>query len=370
MRTEKQRQASRTNGKKSRGPKTPEGIDVSKMNGLKHGLCSGQVVLPGEDPAEFAAELAGWAGEFPPGGHMRAVLVERAAVASWRLRRCVRAEKGLLLELAAERRDARQPAGAGAEVDDELGERLDDAEAALRTDPAAALAELRATPEGVDRLIGRWDEIAEAEQLEWDEDAHAALMPLLGHRADADAAAAGPLAEASHRLVLDRDCRYTGMGDDLLTDDEEREATARLRRGIVDERAALRALRRELAAARPEPDAGPAPEPGATFAGVTPALMLLHRYEMAHERSLRATLKDLAALEKARPAEVRESQVVVKKDVKENESASPVSPEPGESAAPSEPGPSAGLGASGGPRGDRTGLPRPRGRRRRRRTAR
>ncbi len=286
MRSEKQREASRANGSRSKGPITPKGKAVSSMNSLKHGLRSNQVVLPGESAAEFNAELKGWADDWKPSGHTAAVLVERAAVASWRLRRCVRAEAGMLLELAAGRRDDERPDDDNDNdgVDDELREKLDGAEDAFDTDPAGALAELRSTPEGVDRLLGLWDHIAEALQREWDDEAHEALMPLLGHRPDADAVAAGPLAEDSHRLVLDRHCRYTRRGDDLLTDDEERQATARLGRGVADERAALRALRRELAAARPDLDDKPSPEPEATFAGVTPGLMLMHRYEMAIER--------------------------------------------------------------------------------------
>ncbi len=365
MRSESQRQASRNNGKKSKGPTTREGKDKVKFNGLKHGLRSNQVVLPGESAAEFNAELKGWADDWKPTGHTAAVLVERAAVASWRLRRCVRAEAGMLLELAAKREVERPDNNDDDGVDDELRETLDVAEDALDTDPAGALAELRSTPEGVDRLLRLWDHIAEALQREWDDEAHEALMPLLGHRPDADAVAAGPLAEDSHRLVLDRHCRYTRRGDDLLTDDEERQATARLGRGVADERAALRALRRELAAARPDLDDTPSPEPEATFAGVTPGLMLMHRYEMAHERSMRAAIKDLVALRKAGigggPAVAVVTEAVDIKEIKEKNAGPESGSEPGSPAAPSEPEP---VGVAGRPGGVR------RGRRRRSRSPR
>ncbi|HEY2158138.1 MAG TPA: hypothetical protein VGH33_21090, partial [Isosphaeraceae bacterium] len=92
MRSEKQRQASRTNGSKSKGPITPEGKNTSKFNGLKHGLRAEHVILPGEDPAAFEAERQAWIDDWKPPSHTRAVLVERAAVASWRLRRSVKAE--------------------------------------------------------------------------------------------------------------------------------------------------------------------------------------------------------------------------------------------------------------------------------------
>ena len=100
MRSEKQRQASLANGAKSRGPTSAAGKAVSKFNGLKHGLRAEQVVLPGEDPAEFEAERQGWIDDWRPRSHTRAVLVERAAVASCRLRRAVRVEASRLRELA------------------------------------------------------------------------------------------------------------------------------------------------------------------------------------------------------------------------------------------------------------------------------
>ena len=91
----KHREASRINGAKGKGPTTTEGKNKSKLNRLKHGLRASQVVLPGESEAEFKAELKGWADDWRPTGDTSAVLVERTAIASWRLRRSVRAEARL-----------------------------------------------------------------------------------------------------------------------------------------------------------------------------------------------------------------------------------------------------------------------------------
>jgi len=93
-------QASRRNGTKSRGPKTPEGKARSARNALKHGLrAENYVVLPDEDAAEFAALEAALMGELAPQGVLQRILVGRIARAAWRLDRAERLE----VELFAER---------------------------------------------------------------------------------------------------------------------------------------------------------------------------------------------------------------------------------------------------------------------------
>ncbi|HWE35755.1 MAG TPA: hypothetical protein VG406_04220, partial [Isosphaeraceae bacterium] len=316
MRSETQRRQSRINGAKSRGPTSPGGKDKVKLNGLKHGLRAEQVVLPGEDPEEFEAELEGWSGEFRPGGHLRAVLVERAAVASWRLRRCVRAESDMLTELAVRVGRRGREDVADDDDDDEDDEAVALAADRMDGEPAEAVAELKATPRGVDRLIRSWARLGES--LEdgpegWDsEDDHDELMHLLGHDAGADPAVVGPMAVDSYRLAVDsgrQDLRYD-QATDVMPDREAEATAARLSRAIARERMALKALRETLVAAPAEAEADD-PDADLKFVGVTRKVMLLHRYEMAHERSLRASIKDLVALEKARPrAEDACSQVV------------------------------------------------------------
>ena len=100
MATAAQIKANRENARRSTGPKS--GTDRTRFNGLKHGLRAEQVVLPGEDPAAFEAERRAWIDDWKPRSHTRAVLVERAAVASWKLRRATRAEAARLYETAAD----------------------------------------------------------------------------------------------------------------------------------------------------------------------------------------------------------------------------------------------------------------------------
>jgi hypothetical protein len=93
--------ASRKNGARSRGPKTPEGKARSARNALKHGLRAEKyLVLPDEDVAEFAALEAALVEELAPEGALQSVLAGRIARAAWRLERAERLE----VELFEERR--------------------------------------------------------------------------------------------------------------------------------------------------------------------------------------------------------------------------------------------------------------------------
>jgi hypothetical protein len=86
-------EASRKNGAKSRGPKTPEGKARSAQNALKHGLRAQKyVVLPEEDADEFAELEAAMIEELAPVGALQTVLARRVAVAAWRLARADRIE--------------------------------------------------------------------------------------------------------------------------------------------------------------------------------------------------------------------------------------------------------------------------------------
>jgi hypothetical protein len=85
-------EASRTNGKLSKGPKTANGKAVAKLNAVSHGLRSLSPVLPGERPKEWADHRAGIIAALAPVGTLEAELAERVALLLWRLRRVVRYE--------------------------------------------------------------------------------------------------------------------------------------------------------------------------------------------------------------------------------------------------------------------------------------
>jgi hypothetical protein len=81
-------EASRRNGARSKGPKTPEGKARSSQNALKHGLrAQKHILLPGESAAEYQRLEAALLEELAPEGALQAVLARRVVAAAWRLER-------------------------------------------------------------------------------------------------------------------------------------------------------------------------------------------------------------------------------------------------------------------------------------------
>ena len=92
MATKAQIEANRINAQKSTGPKTPEGRDAVRLNGLKHGLASDILVLPGESAADFERLLESLEAEHQPATPTEVLLVRQMAMASWRLQRLIHME--------------------------------------------------------------------------------------------------------------------------------------------------------------------------------------------------------------------------------------------------------------------------------------
>ena len=84
MRTERQQQASRANGAKSRGPKTPEGKARSSQNSVIHGLLAKTVLIEGESASLFLALQAQLTDEFAPATPFESTLVDMMVSARWR----------------------------------------------------------------------------------------------------------------------------------------------------------------------------------------------------------------------------------------------------------------------------------------------
>lgn len=84
------------NNQNKGGPKTPEGKAVSKLNALKHGILSQEVVIEGEDENTLKSLREALIDELKPIGPVEEILVDRIISSLWRLRRSVSAEKNTM----------------------------------------------------------------------------------------------------------------------------------------------------------------------------------------------------------------------------------------------------------------------------------
>jgi len=100
--TEKQKEASRRNGARSRGPKTAAGKAQSSMNAFKHGrYATLTCVMREEDPEAFKQYQASLMISYQPASDVEAHLVETIAAIDWRLTRlCAMETRTLDIEIA------------------------------------------------------------------------------------------------------------------------------------------------------------------------------------------------------------------------------------------------------------------------------
>ena len=106
MRTDKQIEASRLNGSKSRGPVTAQGRRNSGLNKIRHGLFASTILLDGESRERFAALMDSLYAEYQPQTTSQELLVEKMAVAQWRQMRLWTYERCAITREAAKQRAA------------------------------------------------------------------------------------------------------------------------------------------------------------------------------------------------------------------------------------------------------------------------
>ncbi len=80
------------------GPRSTEGKAISSANSLKHGLASGRVIVPGEDPADFEALLADLLAEHAPASDTEKLLVQEMAQSYWLMQRAIRLQNQAFTE--------------------------------------------------------------------------------------------------------------------------------------------------------------------------------------------------------------------------------------------------------------------------------
>jgi hypothetical protein len=90
------RVANRQNARKSTGPRTEAGKRRSSRNALSAGFFAYETLIPGDDAHLFVALRKALYRDLQPEGAMEILLVDNVVSASWRLRRLMRVESGLL----------------------------------------------------------------------------------------------------------------------------------------------------------------------------------------------------------------------------------------------------------------------------------
>ena len=93
--SERQAAANRVNARHSTGPKTRKGKAVVRLNALRHGLLTLDLVLPGEDADAFEDLLNQVRAHLSPVGPIEEQLADRVVNFMWRLGRLARAETAL-----------------------------------------------------------------------------------------------------------------------------------------------------------------------------------------------------------------------------------------------------------------------------------
>ena len=82
--------ANRANARLSTGPSTQAGRLASSRNSLKHGLASGTLIIPGEDPAAFRSLLRDLLEEHQPANPTEDLLIHEIAQSWWLSQRAIR----------------------------------------------------------------------------------------------------------------------------------------------------------------------------------------------------------------------------------------------------------------------------------------
>jgi hypothetical protein len=108
MTSYRQTEANRRNALKSTGPKTEVGKQVSRCNGVRHGLTAETVISVLEDADDYKAFEAAITADYDAQSAVERELVLRLASILWRLRRATTMETGLFDIQAEQLRDHRQ----------------------------------------------------------------------------------------------------------------------------------------------------------------------------------------------------------------------------------------------------------------------
>jgi hypothetical protein len=187
MATEKQIEASRRNGMKSRGPRTQEGKERSRRNALKHGLTAETLLVLHDEDADLLAErVDAWTRDLGARDEVEECMIRRAATLSWKLDRGDLHEVAVLNRKIRERAEVEEAAhrARAMELVDRLLPQVEDfQEKGFDPDPAAEFIQMiESTADGCRRLLVWWDMLRQSIQgrRPWTYTGEMAIVRLLG----------------------------------------------------------------------------------------------------------------------------------------------------------------------------------------------
>jgi hypothetical protein len=98
MATTRQTTANRRNALLSTGPRTAAGKARSSLNSLRHGIYASNLILPGEDIADFHQARNRLRALHQPHGRREQGLVDQIAIIDWKAERAEFIEASLVME--------------------------------------------------------------------------------------------------------------------------------------------------------------------------------------------------------------------------------------------------------------------------------
>ena len=143
-------EANRRNAQRSTGPRTAEGKARSRANALKHGLSGAGIALPGEDRALVEERFLAVQEEMAPMTVIGMGLAHEIALSTVRMQRAAKQESAAI---------AFKVRHAAEEFDESRKDQADHHLLWIEADPAMHRRHLMNTPEGIDRLIGRLENV-------------------------------------------------------------------------------------------------------------------------------------------------------------------------------------------------------------------
>ena len=295
--------ANRQNSLKSTGPKTVEGKEISRRNGLKHGLTGAGIVIPGEDVEIVAGRFDRITAELKPRTELGVVLAEQISILSVRLMRCAESETATLTENVrlAESRSLE----ARLSLVDELFE-------GLNTRPYTCARRLEQYPEGIDRLLDLYASVRtdlNHPTLQLFDGYHYQRLDAMEGRTPSDFPATRVKALSQAYLG---NCVYLNEAEAAIDKMEQSERQAWAKAGllaIIDERVMILMDRR----AELEPQEARARTNLAKAARVdlSPEAQLARKYESAARREMFRSIRELREVE----AQARADQEAESEDV-------------------------------------------------------